>query len=135
MAATATTTAPSTLLRITDLTATQLAALLDLADEIKNGPTWWTAARDGTAVACLFDESSALARASFEVAVHRLGMLPMLLRPEELRLDRGQPLADTARMPSSYADAIVWEQAASRLPAAQATLRTLIGSHHQEQDS
>src|SRR4051794_21965476 len=80
MTATATTTTPSNLLRIADLTATQLTSLLDLADEMKNGPTWWTAARDGAAVACLFDESSPLSRASFEVAAHRLGMLPTLLR-------------------------------------------------------
>jgi ornithine carbamoyltransferase len=107
MTATAITTTPSDLLRIADLTATQLNALLDLADEMKNGPTCWTAARHGTAVACLFDKPSTRTRVSFEVAAHRLGMLPIMLRPDELQLGRGEPLADTARVLSSYTAAIV----------------------------
>jgi ornithine carbamoyltransferase len=107
LTATPTTTTPSDLLRIADLTATQLTALLDLADEMKDGPTWWTAARHGTAVACLFDKPSTRTRVSFEVAAHRLGMLPIMLRPDELQLGRGEPLADTARVLSSYTAAIV----------------------------
>ena len=119
MAATATTTTPSDLLRIADLTATQLNALLDLADEMRHGPAWWTAARDGAAVVCLFDEPSFRARASFEVAVHRLGMLPIVLRPDELQLGRGEPLADATRMLSNYTAAIVVRT------SAQATLEEL----------
>jgi ornithine carbamoyltransferase len=107
MTTTATTTTPSDLLRIADLTVTQLEALLELADEMKDGPIWWTAARHGTAVACLFDKPSTRTRVSFEVAAHRLGMLPIMLRPDELQLGRGEPLADTARVLSSYAAAIV----------------------------
>jgi ornithine carbamoyltransferase len=102
-----TTTTPSDLLRIADLTATQLNALLDVSDEMKNGPTWWTHARNGAAIACLFDKPSTRTRVSFEVAAHRLGMLPIMLRPDELQLGRGEPLADTARVLSSYTAAIV----------------------------
>jgi ornithine carbamoyltransferase len=102
-----TTTAPSDLLRIADLSGAQLYALLDLADEMKNGPTWWTTARNSTAIACLFDKPSTRTRVSFEVAAHRLGMLPIMLRPDELQLGRGEPLADTARVLASYTAAIV----------------------------
>jgi ornithine carbamoyltransferase len=107
MTPTVTTTAPSDLLRIADLTAPQLTALLDLADGMKDGPNWWTAAGHGPAVALLFDKPSTRTRVSFEVAAHRLGMLPIMLRPDELQLGRGEPLADTARVLSSYTAAIV----------------------------
>ena len=107
MTATATTTTPTDLLRIADLTAAQLNALLDLADEMKNGPTWWTTARNNAALACLFDKPSTRTRVSFEAAAWRLGMLPVMLRPDELQLGRGEPLADTARVLSSYTAAII----------------------------
>jgi ornithine carbamoyltransferase len=112
-------TTPSDLLRIADLTAAQLNALLDLGDEMKDGPIWSTAARNGTAVACLFDRSSTRARVSFEVAAHRLGMLPVVLSPDELPLDRGESVADSARVLSSYAAAIVVRT------SAQATLEEI----------
>src|SRR4051794_26802067 len=102
MTAIPTTTTPSDLLRIADLSGAQLYALLDLADEMKSGPTWWTTARNSAAIACLFDKPSTRTRVSFDVAAHRLGMLPILLRPDELQLGRGEPLADTARVLSSY---------------------------------
>jgi ornithine carbamoyltransferase len=122
MTATPAITMPSALLRIADLTAGQLNALLDLADEMKNGPTWWTAARSNTAIACVFDTPSTGARVSFEVAAHRLGMHPIMLRPDELPLGRGEPLADTARVLSTYAAAIVGHS------LAQETLEELAGA-------
>ena len=44
---------------------------------------------------------------SFEAAAWRPGMLPVMLRPDELQLGRGEPLEDTARVLSAYAAALV----------------------------
>jgi ornithine carbamoyltransferase len=103
----ATVTAPSDLLRVADLSPTNLNALLDLADAMRDGPAWWTSMHPRTAVACLFDNPSIPTRVSFEVAAHRLGMLPIMLGPEQLQLGRDEPLADTGRVLSSYTEAIV----------------------------
>ena len=80
-------TMPSDLLRVADLSAEQLNGLLDLADEIRNGPAWWKAAGRGGAVACVFDTPSERTRASFYAAANRLGLRPTVLRRDELRLD------------------------------------------------
>ena len=61
----------------------------------------------GASVACYFAKPSTRTRVSFEAAVHRLGALPIMLRPDELQLGRGEPIADTARVLSSYCAAIV----------------------------
>jgi ornithine carbamoyltransferase len=98
---------PTSLLRIADLTPDELARLLDLAAAMKAEPNGWHDALAGASVACYFSKPSTRTRISFEAAVHRLGGLPIMLRPDELQLGRGEPIADTARVLSSYAAAIV----------------------------
>lgn len=95
------------LLRVADLNPSQLAALLDLAGHMKRHPLAWRGTLDGRSVACYFAKPSTRTRVSFEAAIFRLGGLPIMLRPDELQLGRGEPIADTARVLSSYCDAIV----------------------------
>ena len=102
-----TVTTPTALLRIADLTADELSRLLDLAAAMKDDPHGWRDALSGDSVACYFSKPSTRTRISFEAAVHRLGGLPIMLRPDELQLGRGEPIADTARVMSSYCAAIV----------------------------
>jgi ornithine carbamoyltransferase len=61
----------------------------------------------GESVACYFAKPSTRSRVSFEAAAQRLGLLPIMLRPDELQLGRGESIADTARVLSSYCSAIV----------------------------
>jgi ornithine carbamoyltransferase len=102
-----TVTRATDLLRIADLSADELTALLDLAAAMKADPHGWRDALAGESVACYFSKPSTRTRVSFEAAAYRLGALPIMLRPDELQLGRGEPIADTARVLSSYCAAIV----------------------------
>ena len=101
-------------LRVSDLDPQRFEALLDLAATMKRHPLAWGGALKGKAVACYFAKPSTRTRVSFEVAIHRLGALPIMLRPDELQLGRGEPISDTARVLSSYCDAIVIRTFAQR---------------------
>ena len=95
------------LLRSSDLRPSELTELLDLAGAMKRRPGGWRKALRSQSVACYFTKPSTRTRVSVEAAVHRLGALPIMLRPDELQLGRGEPIADTARVLSSYCAAIV----------------------------
>jgi ornithine carbamoyltransferase len=94
-------------LRVGDLDARQLSHLLDLAAKMREDPHPFENQLHGESVACYFEKPSTRTRVSFEAAAHRLGMLPIMLRPDELQLGRGEPIEDTARALSSYCAAIV----------------------------
>jgi ornithine carbamoyltransferase len=98
---------PQDYLRVSDLDAGGLEAALDLAARMKERPHGFVEALRGDTVACFFEKPSTRTRVSFAAAAERLGMLPLLLRPDELQLGRGETIADTARTLSGYANAIV----------------------------
>jgi ornithine carbamoyltransferase len=98
---------PQHLLRATDLETHSLAALLDLAAVMKERPHGFVEALRGDTVVCFFEKPSTRTRVSFAAASERLGMMPLLLGPDELQLGRGETLEDTARTLSGYAAAIV----------------------------
>ncbi len=136
MRATLPTTVPSDFLKVSDLDADQLAALLDLAAQMKERPHGFVEALRGDTVVCFFEQPSTRTRVSFAAAAERLGMLPLLLRPDELQLGRGEPLGDTARALSGYAAAIVvrtFEQATVEQMASAAkapVINALTNEHH-----
>jgi ornithine carbamoyltransferase len=104
---TPTLTVPSDFLRVGDLDEPRFAALLDLAEEMKATPDGWTDVLRSRTLACFFEKPSTRTRVSFAAAAHRLGMLPLLLRPDELQLGRGETVADTARTLAGFCAAIV----------------------------
>jgi ornithine carbamoyltransferase len=126
----------SDFLRVGDLDQMQLEGLLNLAVAFKEKPHARVDAHRGEAVACYFNKPSTRTRVSFEVAAHRLGMLPIMLRPDELQLGRGEPIADTARVLSAYTAAIVirtFAQAEVEEVAAAASvpvINALTDQHH-----
>jgi ornithine carbamoyltransferase len=100
------TTAPRDLLRIADLGAGELEHLLELSANMKANRDLWRERHRGELLACYFAKPSTRTRISLEGAAWRLGMLPIMLRPDELQLGRGEPIADTAQVLSGYVDAI-----------------------------
>ena len=124
------------LLRISDLRPSELRELLDLAAAMKRRPGGWRKSLRSQSVACYFSKPSTRTRVSVEAAVHRLGALPIMLRPDELQLGRGEPVADTARVLSSYCAAIVirtFAQAEVEEVAAASTapvINALTDDHH-----
>jgi ornithine carbamoyltransferase len=95
------------LLRIRDLDECRFAALLDIAAVFKREPLARAGALAGRSVGCSFAGPSMGTRFPFAAAIHRLGALPVMLRPDELELGGGEGIADAARVLSSYCDALV----------------------------
>ena len=88
-----------------ELTAAELAALLDRALELKASPLGSNELA-GLSVALIFQKPSTRTRVSFEVGVHELGGHAVVLRSGELQLSRGEPLRDTALVLSRHVAAI-----------------------------
>jgi ornithine carbamoyltransferase len=80
-----------------ELSREELHALLERALELKAAPRS-SDALAGRAVALLFDRPSTRTRLSFEVGVVELGGHPVVLRPGEMQLPRGESARDTARI-------------------------------------
>ena len=133
---TATPPIPAHLLRITDLDAASITALLDLSDVMKTRPHGFVEALRGDTLVCFFEKPSTRTRVSFAAAAERLGMLPVLLRPDELQLGRGETIEDTARTLSGYAAAIAartfTQETVERLAAAATApvINALTNAHH-----
>ena len=83
-----------------------LRALLDLAHRAKRDPATFQGSLAGGKVGMIFDKPSTRTRVSLEAAAWALGMLPVVLRPDELQLGRGETIGDTARVLSRYLDAV-----------------------------
>jgi ornithine carbamoyltransferase len=96
-------------LSITDLAA-ELPALLVRASALKAARRRGdlTPSRPGIRVVLIFEKPSTRTRTSFEVGIADLGGHPIYYPAKEMQLGRGETIADTARVLSRYADAIVY---------------------------
>ena len=89
----------------TELSSEELLALLARARELKldRGAS---RALEGRSVALVFEQPSTRTRISFEVGVSELGGHPLVLRPGEMQLSRGESPRDTALVLSRYVHAV-----------------------------
>jgi ornithine carbamoyltransferase len=97
------------LLRVLDLTGREVLSL------ISSGRAWkrrWrrpNAPRPlaGKSLAMVFQKASTRTRVSFEVGMARLGGHALFLSPADTQIGRGEPVRDTSRVLSRYADGIM----------------------------
>ena len=113
-----------------------LRQLLDLTARMKREPGAFRNRLAGGRLGMLFDKPSTRTRVSFESAAWMLGMLPIVLRPDELQIGRGETVADTARTLSLYINALAvrtFSQASIEELSAAASIpviNALTNEHH-----
>ena len=105
------------LVTIEDLTVSQIEDVLNLAGEIEEDRDSFHGLASRVLMASLFLEPSTRTRGSFESAMKRLGGdVVTTADPKSSSMVKGESLADTVRIWSSYADLLVirhpWEGAA-----------------------
>jgi ornithine carbamoyltransferase len=91
-------------LRISDLSPSEAAQILDLAGQMRTNPK--EPLFPGATLGLYFAKHSTRTRVSFSVAMTHLGGSAVALTPDELQLSRGESLPDTARALSRYLDVI-----------------------------
>jgi len=101
-------------LNLSDAGGDAVAAMLADAIDRKAARQGWPKAKpDADApladhvLAMVFEKNSTRTRCSFDVAIRQLGGVPMILDAGTSQLGRGETIADTARVLSRYADAIM----------------------------
>ena len=101
-------------LNLSDAGGDAIAAILNEAMERKETRAGWLKGRpdddrplDGAVLAMLFEKSSTRTRISFDLAMRQLGGSAIVLESGSSQLGRGETIADTARVLSRFADAIM----------------------------
>jgi ornithine carbamoyltransferase len=93
--------APQHFITGAEFDAARLALLLHRAASLKQAPHS-SRALEGRTVALVFNKPSTRTRTSFESGVFELGGHPMILRPDEMQLTRGESVRDTAYILSRH---------------------------------
>lgn len=101
-------------LNLSDAGGDAVAAMLADAIDRKAARAGWPKGKvdadaplAGHVLAMVFEKNSTRTRASFDVAIRQLGGTPMIMDAGVTQLGRGETIADTARVLSRYADAIM----------------------------
>ncbi len=100
-------TEPKHFLDLPDLSAGELKGIITNSRDMKKAPRTQQGLFAGQTLAMIFDKPSTRTRVSFDVAMHQLGGNTITLDQGGSQLDRGESIADTARVLSRYVDAIM----------------------------
>ena len=107
-------TPPRHFLSLADIQASELRSILDDAHRMKKnriglrkGELDKDAPFKGETIALIFEKSSTRTRFSFDMAIKQLGGNSITASSNEMQLGRGETIEDTAKVLSSYLDAIM----------------------------
>lgn len=89
-----------------DLSKKEIVEITELAIEIKNNPDKFSQSLKGKILGMLFQKPSTRTKASFEAAMYQLGGNAIFLDNNNSQIGRGESLAETAKILSSYTNAI-----------------------------
>ncbi len=95
------------LLRTSDLSPADVELLLDTAAQFAVKPFLANTALANRTVAIYMTKPSTRTRLASETAVAHLGGTPIFIRGDDLQIGRGETIADTARIISGYASALI----------------------------
>ena len=95
-------------LRDDDLSPTEQAEVLELAEALKKDRFSSKVFAGPKTVALIFDKPSTRTRVSFAVGVSELGGAPLIIDSATSQLGSNEPVADTARVLDRQVEMIVW---------------------------
>lgn len=97
------------LLAVSDLKKSDFRGILRRAGELKELKKQGGSPKslEGMSVGLLFEKQSTRTRLSFEAGLFDLGAQAIYMNPADTQLGRGETIADTARILSSYLDGII----------------------------
>lgn len=95
------------LVSIHELSAEEVEALFQLAENLKARPERYGSALAGKTLAMIFEKASTRTRVSFEVGMYQLGGLATFLSSRDIQIGRGETIHDTAKVLSRYVDGIM----------------------------
>jgi ornithine carbamoyltransferase len=95
-------------LRDDDLSSSEQAAVLDLADQFREEPFHRQPLTGPRSVAVVFDKPSSRTRISFAVGIAELGGYPLVIDAQSSQLGRGESIQDTTRVLDRQVSSIVW---------------------------
>lgn len=100
---------PKHFLDIDRLDSDTLQGILDLGHDLKKSRKSGSTGKplDGKTLVMIFEKPSTRTRVSFQVGMQELGGHTVILTDDQSQLGRGETVADTARVLSRYADAIM----------------------------
>ncbi|MBJ7329547.1 MAG: ornithine carbamoyltransferase [Solirubrobacteraceae bacterium] len=96
---------PRHLLTGLELTPDDLGEVLDRAVALKSAPLS-SRLLEGRSIGLIFQKPSTRTRLSFEAGIAEMGGHPMILRPDEMQLSRGESVRDTALILSRHVAAV-----------------------------